>query len=150
MKHIFKIDFIIPATTTMDITRDARGLRNRGNEDDIWREETTEITALGIRGLTSYDQYGDEEHNKKNRYSKDFVENPLNVVMVIKWNKKEYERGKEKVFLTTLRVDKPISVIKKYKLRSLVENTTFRELKTGWLIDSIPKKTEDAIRTHAF
>ncbi|MEW6063586.1 MAG: transposase, partial [Nanoarchaeota archaeon] len=150
IKHSFKIDFIIPATTTMDITKDARGLRNRGNEDGIWREETTEITALGIRGLTSYDQYGDEEHNKKNRYSKNFVGNPLNVVMVTKWDRKEYPRGKEKVFLTTLRVDKPISVIKKYKLRSLIENTTFRELKTGWLIDSIPKKTEPAVRTHVF
>ncbi len=70
--------------------------------------------------------------------------------MVTKWDKKEYPRGKEKVFLTTLRVDKPISVIKKYKLRSLIENTTFRELKTGWLIDSIPKKTESAVRTHVF
>jgi len=32
----------------------------------------------------------------------------------------------------------------------LIENTTFRELKQGWLINSIPKKTEAAIRTHAF
>lgn len=150
IKHSFKIDFIIPATTTMDVTKDARSLRNRSNEESVWREETEEITAMGIRGLVSYDQYGDEEHNKKNRYSKNFVANPINAVMVIKWNREEYIRGKEKVFLTTLRVDKPISVIKKYKLRSLIENTTFRELKTGWLIDSIPKKTEPAVRTHVF
>lgn len=150
IKHNFKIDFIIPATKVMDITQDARGLRNRNNEEGIWREETEKMTVLGIRGLTSYDQYGDEKHNKKNRYSKSFKANPINVVMVTKWDKEEYKRGKEKVFLTTLRVDKPISVIKKYKLRSLVENTTFRELKTGWLIDSIPKKTEPAVRTHTF
>ena len=150
MKHDFNIDFIIPATKVMDITKDARGLRDRGNEDGIWREEAEEITALGIRGLTSYDQYGDEKHNKENRYNKTFRANPINVVMVIKWNREEYKRGKEKVFLTTLRVDKPVSVIKKYKLRSLIENTTFRELKTGWLIDNIPKKTESAVRTHVF
>ncbi|MCG2692927.1 transposase [Candidatus Parcubacteria bacterium] len=149
MKHNFKIDFVIPATTAMDITKDARGLRNK-NEEGIWREIAEEITAVGIKGLTSYDQYGDEEHNKKNRYSEEFEANPINVVMVTKWNKQEYPRGKEKVFLTTLRVDKPISVIKKYKLRSLIENTTFRELKTGWLIDNIPKKTEPAVRTHVF
>ena len=150
IKHSFKIDFIIPATKVMDITRDARGLRDRNNEEGIWREETNEMTVLGIRGLTSYDQYGDEEHNKENRYSKKFQGNPLNVVMVTKWDREEYPHGKEKVFLTTLRVDKPISIIKKYKLRSLIENTTFRELKTGWLIDSIPKKTEPAVRTHTF
>jgi hypothetical protein len=149
MKHNFKIDFVIPATTAMDVTKDARGLRNK-NEEGIWREIAEEITAVGIKGLTSYDQYGDEEHNKENRYSKDFEANPINVVMVTKWDKQEYPRGKEKVFLTTLRVDKPISVIKKYKLRSLIENTTFRELKTGWLIDNIPKKTEPAVRTHVF
>jgi hypothetical protein len=149
IKHDFKIDFIIPATTTMDVTKDARGLRN-SNGDYLWRELTGEIAAIGIKGLLSYDQYGDEEHNKKNRYSKDFQANPVNVVMVTKWKREEYKPGQEKVFLTTLRIDKPISVIQKYKLRSLIENTTFRELKTGWLIDSIPKKTEPAVRTHAF
>ncbi len=150
IKHGFKVDFIIPATTSMDITKDARGLRNRSNEENIWRQDTEEISAIGIRGLVSYDQYGDEEHNKKNKHSKDFVANPINVVVVTKWDKKEYVPGKEKVFLTTLRVDKPISIIKKYKLRSLIENTTFRELKTGWLIENIPKKTEPAVRTHVF
>jgi len=150
IKHDFKIDFVIPTATTMDITKDARSLRNGYSKGYIWRETTEEISAIGIKGLTSYDQYGNEEHNKKNRYSKSFEGNPINVVMVTKWDRKEYKRGKEKVFLTTLRVDKPISVIKKYKLRSLIENTTFRELKTGWLIEHIPKKTESAVRTHVF
>jgi len=150
IKHDFKIDFVIPTATTMDITKDARSLRNGYSKGYIWRETTEEISAIGIKGLTSYDQYGNEEHNKKNRHSKSFEGNPINVVMVTKWDRKEYKRGKEKVFLTTLRVDKPISVIKKYKLRSLIENTTFRELKTGWLIEHIPKKTESAVRTHVF
>ncbi|MEW6558398.1 MAG: transposase [Elusimicrobiota bacterium] len=149
IKHNFNIDFVIPATTTMDITNDARGFRNK-IADGLWREVTREISAVGIKGLTSYDQYGDEEHNRKDRHSKNFVANPINAVMVTKWDEKEYPSGYEKVFLTTLRVDKPISVIKKYKLRSLIENTTFRELKTGWLIENIPKKTESAVRTHVF
>ena len=149
IKHNFKIDFVIPATKTMDVTKDARGFRNKTGEG-LWREVTDKITAVGIKGLVSYDQYGDEEHNRKNKHRKDFVANPINAVMVTRWNKQEYPRGKEKVFLTTLRVYKPVSVIKKYKLRSLIENTTFRELKTGWLIDNIPKKTEPAVRTHVF
>ncbi|MEW6558435.1 MAG: transposase, partial [Elusimicrobiota bacterium] len=133
IKHNFRIDFVIPATTTMDITNDARCFRNK-IADGLWREVTREISAVGIKGLTSYDQYGDEKHNRKDRHNKNFVANPINAVMVTKWDEKEYPPGYEKVFLTTLRVDKPISVIKKYKLRSLIENTTFRELKTGWLI----------------
>lgn len=149
IKHSFGIDFVIPATTVMEVTGDARGLRD-SHEEGIWREATKDISVVGMRGLTSYDQYGDEGHNKKNRYSKDFQANLINVVMVTKWKDREYKRGKEKVFLTTLRVDNPISVIKKYRLRSLIENTTFRELKTGWLIDRIPKKTEVAVRTHVF
>jgi hypothetical protein len=149
IKHGFKIDFIIPATTKMDVAKDARGFRDKSGEG-VWRELGEKISVLGIKGLASYDQYGDEEHNNRNKYSKDFVANPINAVMVTRWDEKEYEKGKEKVFLTTLRVDNPIAVIKKYKLRSLIENTTFRELKTGWLIESIPKKTEPAVRTHAF
>lgn len=148
IKHVFNIDFVIPATKVMEITRDARQLRNSRSNENIWRETTKDISAIGIQGLESYDQYGDEEHNKENRYGKDFKANPINVVMVIKWGEEEYKSGKEKVFLTTLRVDKPISVIKKYKLRSLIENTTFKELKTGWLIEKLPKKTEQAAITH--
>ena len=145
----FEADFVIPAITTMDVTKDARGLRNSTGEN-IWREATKDIEAVGIKGLVSYDQYGDEEHNKKNKHSKDFVANPINVVMVTRWKNVIYKHGEEKVFLTSLRVDNPVSVINKYKLRSLIENTTFRELKQGWLINSIPKKTEAAVRSHAF
>lgn len=148
IKHEYDIDFVIPATTNMGITQDARELRNSRDIEYIWKEETKEISATGIKGLVSYDQYGDEQHNKKNRYSKDFEANPINTVMVTKWDAKEYEPGEEKVFLTTLRVDNPVSVIKKYKFRSLIENTTFRELKTGWLIEKIPKKTQQAVITH--
>lgn len=152
LKHDFEIDFIIPSKTTMDITKDARGHRNSraDREIGIWRERSEKVEAIGFRGLNSYDHYGDEEHNQKNKHSKNFVANPINVVMVTKWNKEVYDPGKEKVFLTTIRVDKPLSIIKQYGLRSLIENTTFRELKQGWLINSIPRKTEAAIRTHAF
>ena len=143
INKVFEADFVIPATKTMDITKDARGLRNSTGEN-IWREATNDIEAVGIKGLVSYDQYGDEEHNKKNKHSKDFVANPINVVMVTRWKEVRYKPGEEKVFLTSLRVDNPV------KLRSLIENTTFRELKQGWLINSIPKKTEAAARSHAF
>lgn len=62
----------------------------------------------------------------------------------------DYEPGKEKVFLTSLPVDKPMMVIKKYNLRCLIENLAFRELKQGWFLKAYPKKTENAVRAHVF
>jgi hypothetical protein len=37
-----------------------------------------------------------------------------------------------------------------YDLRSLIENTLFRELKQGWFVGCFPKKTADAVRGHVF
>ena len=115
------------------------------------------MEVVGIDGLCSYGQYGDEEHfrmyklnqyKKEEKEDKNFSLNSLNVVMVTKWDGKVYEPEKEKVFITTLPIDKPLEIIDLYDLRSLIENTTFRELKQGWLINKIPKKTESAVTTH--
>jgi hypothetical protein len=102
-----------------------------------------------MSGLTSYDSYCDEEHQKKNFNTKDFKGNPINAVMVTHWNGKDYTPGHEKVFLTSLSVLEPIKILDKYDWRSLIENTTNRELKQGWLINKIPKKTERAVTAHA-
>lgn len=91
---------------------------------------------------------GNEEHNKKNKNSRDFKGNPINAIMVTKWKEEEYKPGKEKVFLTSLGVTHPLNVLNQYKMRSLIENTTFRELKQGWLINKIPKKTFNAVNSN--
>lgn len=155
IKHCHKIDFIIPLKTSMDITKDARGLRFVEENPRIWRAQRKDkkgrtLAVMGIEGLLSYDQYGDEAHNRKNSSSKDFKANPLNVVMVTKWKGEEYPVGKEKGFLTTLSVDDPLLILDDYDLRSLIENTTFRELKQGWLVGVIPKKTQAAVTSHIF
>lgn len=80
--------------------------------------------------------------------SKDFRGNPINVIMVTKWKGEEYKPGKEKVFLTSMGITHPLKVLDQYDLRSLIENTTFRELKQGWLINKIPKKTFNAVNSH--
>ena len=49
-----------------------------------------------------------------------------------------YEAGKAKVFLTSLPVTKPLEVLDLYDLRSLIENTAFRELKQGWCLKQYP------------
>lgn len=155
IKYIYGIDFIIPAKTNMAITQDARGLRDVKEDGGIWRETTEDkkgrvIAVMGINGLVSYDQYGDEAHNLIDKNSKEFKANPINVVMVTTWKGQDYKGGQEKVFLTSLPVDKPLLIIDDYDLRSLIENTTFRELKQGWNLGHIPKKTKAAVTSHLF
>lgn len=154
IKHGFGIDFIIPARNDMAVTKDARGLIDVIDKKRIFHQErkdpkTKLITrVVGICNLTTYDQYGDENHQQKNSLCKNFKGNLINAVMVTKWEGKDYKHGKEKVFLTTLYVSKPLKIIDDYDLRSLIENTSFRELKQGWLINKIPKKIDWAVNSH--
>ena len=151
LKHKMGIDWIVPTKTNLQITQDMRGLREAKDNESIYREHDSkgEMRVVGVAGLLSYDQYGDEEHQKKiNR--KDFKANPVNAVMVTRWKGEDYEPGKEKVFLTSLPVEQPLQIIKKYSLRCLIENLAFRELKQGWLLNAYPKKTENAVRAHVF
>ena len=43
-------------------------------------------------------------------------------------------------FVTSLPIDKPISIIDEYGYRSDIENQGFRELKQGWMIEKFPTK----------
>ena len=108
-----------------------------------------QVTVVAVPGLQSYDQYGDDAHAKQaNR--KDFVAHPLNAIVVTHWEGTAYPVGEEKVFLTSLPVTAPLAVLDLYDLRSLIENTAFRELKQGWGLLQYPKKTAAAVRGHVF
>lgn len=165
LKHQMGIDFVVPAKDNMRVSGDARGLcRQLDDGEHIFKAERTgkkkagkdgkvkwegQVSVVGVAELRSYDQYGDEEHVKgANR--KGFVGNALNAVVVTKWQGHEYEVGDEKVFLSSLPVERPLEVLDLYDLRSLIENTAFRELKQGWYLKSYPKKTEQAVRGHVF
>jgi len=154
LKDEYKIDFVIPGKTDMNITTDARGMRKLIGSPSIYYGETKykngeiNLKVIGVEKLTGYSQYGSEKHNAKNSNKKDFKGNPLNAVVVLQWEDKKYLPGKEKVFLTTLPVKRPEIIIDDYGLRSLVENCAFRELKQGWNINKFPKKTERAVRSH--
>jgi len=112
-------------------------------------KEVGQVSVVGVAELTSYDQYGDEEH-VKHANRKGFVGNALNAVVVTKWQGEAYEVGKEKVFLASLPINTPLEVLDLYDLRSLIENTAFRELKQGWFLETYPKKTEAAVAGHVF
>jgi hypothetical protein len=163
LKHELKIDFVVPAKDGMHATTDARLLSRRPpDRATIFPQERTghqqrqqdgtarckdQVKVVGVAELGSYDQYGDAEHAKRaNR--KDFVSHPINAVVVTEWAGHAYPCGDEPVFLTSLPVQRPLAVLDLYDLRSLIENTAFRELKQGWCLESYPKKTLAAMRRH--
>ena len=168
LKHALGIDFVVPAKENMRVTADAQGLcRQAADGVMIFQQERVgkkkvvkkgkrehvkwegQVSVVGVAALASYDQYGDAEHIKRAN-SKEFVGNELNAVVVTKWQGKGHEAGEEKVFLTSLPVAEPLEALDLYDLRSLIENTAFRELKQGWFLKRYPKKTMAAVRGHVF
>jgi hypothetical protein len=165
LKAELGIDFVVPSKDRMRVTEDARGMcRRKEDGGHLFQDERKgkkrvgkdgkvkwegQVSVVGVAGLQSYDQYGDEGHIKQaNR--KDFEGNAINALVVTKWQGEEYEIGDEKVFLSSLPVDSPLEVLDLYDLRSLIENTAFRELKQGWNLKSYPKKTAEAVTGHVF
>jgi len=143
-----KIRFVIPARSNMEVSQDIRGFRSeKADSKGIFVEETKEMKVMGVRGLLSYDQFGEEDHGRR-KGRKDFKANPINGVMVLRWDGRDYEPGKEKVFLTNLSVSRPMKIIERYDLRSEIENQGFRELKQGYLLLKYPQKTVSAVRAH--
>jgi hypothetical protein len=165
LKHQWGIDFVVPAKENMRVTADAQALaRETSDRETIVRAERTgiekqsqkgriygegQVTAVGVANLGSYDQFGEDEHTKQANRSA-FVGNPINAVVVTTWQGEAYPAGQEKVFLTSLAIGEPLDVLDRYDLRSLIENTAFRELKQGWCLESYPKRTEDAVRGHVY
>jgi hypothetical protein len=133
LKNRHGIDFIIPAKKDMNITADARSLFSLSK-----KHESDDVTAYGVPELTSFDAYGLGRPE------------PLNAVVVTRWQERIYGVGREKVFLTSLSVDNPLERLKLYGLRSLIENQGFRELKQGWHLTKFPKKSRQAVVSHVF
>ena len=143
-----KIRFVIPARSNMEVSQDIRGFRSeKADGQRVFVEQTKEMKVMGVKGLLSYDQFGEEEHRRR-KGRKDFKANPINGVMVLRWDGKDYAPGKEKVFLTNFSVSRPMKIIEQYDLRSEIENQGFRELKQGYHLLKYPQKTTSAVRAH--
>lgn len=165
LKHQLGIDFVVPSKDNMLVSIDAQALARRHADGDmIVRAERAgiekqnkkgqtypkgQVSVVGVADLRSYNQFGDDEHTKQaNRSS--FVGNPINALVVTSWQGEASSPRHEKVFLTSLPITKPLEVLDRYDVRSLIENTAFRELKQGWCLESYPKRTEDAVRGRVF
>jgi hypothetical protein len=97
-----EITFVVPAKDNMAVTADARAQARGGEGRPVGRRvhtvrhgqgntawtERLETEVVGIMGLTTYDQYGTPEHARQaNRRA--FQANPLNAVVVRKWQGKD-------------------------------------------------------------
>ena len=155
------IRFVVPAKTNMAVTADARAQAAAGEDLTVGRRvhtvrhgqgrtactERVETEVVGMTALTTYDQYGTLEHGcQANR--RDFQATPINVVVVRKWQGKDYGPGGKTVFLTNAPVEKPLRVFDDYDDRSLIENCCIKAAKQQWELGHPPQKNERAVRVH--
>ena len=156
------LGFVVPAKANMRVTADAQALAAAGTGVVARRVHTVahgqgkhrwterlETEVVGIAALTTYDQYGPEEH-AQHPYRKDFEGYPLNAVVVRKWNNRDDGPGGKVVFLTNDAVAKPLTIFDAYDDRSLIENCCIKESKQAWNLKHPPKKTERAVQVHVF
>jgi hypothetical protein len=143
LKHEEKVDFIVPADSSMCITADARGLARL--KDGTIVQENDEIRAVGVKGLTTYEAYC-PPRNTNRRGPKP----TLNAVVVTRWKGKEVPEEKQVVLITSLPVDDPLLIVELYRKRAEMENKLHRELKQGWYIEKFPSKQHLACLAHIY
>jgi hypothetical protein len=146
------VTFVVPAKSDMAVTADSRAQAAAGEEITVGRRahtvrhgqgktartERLETEVVGITGLTTYDQYGTPEHGRHTN-RRDFQPNPINAVVVRKWQGKDYGPGGKTVFLTNALVEKPLQVFDDDDDRSLIENCCIKACKQQWDLGHPPQ-----------
>lgn len=144
LKHKEKVDFIVPADSSMCITADARGLAKLKKEVVVGGNK--EIRAVGVKGLSTYEAYQPPPEGKGRRGPKPL----LNAVVVTRWKEKDVPEAEQVVLLTSLPVDDPLLIVQIYRKRAEMENKLHRELKQGWHIEQFPSKQHRACLAHIY
>jgi hypothetical protein len=144
LKHEERVDFIVPADSSMCITADARGLARL--KTGVVVGENKEIRAVGVKGLTTYAAYQPPPDEKSRRGPKP----TLNAVVVTRWKGKDVSEAKQVVLITSLPVDDPLSIVELYRKRAEMENKLHRELKQGWYIEKFPSKQHLTCLAHIY
>ena len=149
LKHKLGIDFIIPAKAGMVVREDAIGLRKRYEDKPLaeWAYGKGKCQGYGVDGLRSYFEYNPEgvmDNRKTNGSS-------LNGLVVTTWRGKAVSPEKQVVLLTSLPVEEDAaSIAKKYRLRSLIENSGFRELKQAAYLKHLPRRRSENAENAAY
>jgi len=145
LKHEEKVDFIVPADSSMCVTQDARGLALLKEKEGVIIEDGGEIRAVGVKGLTTYDAYQPPQSQERRG-----PKPTLNAVVVTRWENNEVPLEEQKVLLTSLPVKHPLRIVELYRKRAEMENKLHRELKQGWHIESFPSKKHLACLAHIY
>ncbi len=143
LNHVEKVDFIVPADSSMCITADARGLAKL--KTGVIIKENAEIRAVGIKGLTTYEAYRPPQDEGRRG-----PKPTLNAVVVTRWKKQEVPEAEQVVLITSLPVDDPLLIVELYRKRAEMENKLHRELKQGWNIEKFPSKQHLACLAHIY
>jgi hypothetical protein len=149
LKYKLGIDFIVPAKAGMIIRDDAVALCEKFKNKPLseWAYGKDKCQGYGVDGLLSYLEYnpeGTKDNTKTNG-------TPLNAVVVTTWRGKKVALEKQTVFLTTLPAEEDAAAIAmNYRLRSLIENCGFRELKQASYLKRIPRRQGKYVENAAY
>ncbi len=151
--------FVIVGKSNMAVVQDAQGLakgeravvRERvvsHGHGKTAREERLRTELVGIDALTSYDSYGEVEATQY-LHRRDFVGQPINAVVVRRWDNR-VPKGGGTVYLTNGDVSDPFRIFDTYDWRSVIENGIFKEGKHPWQLLRTPSRTQAAVVVHCF
>ena len=155
--HQKGVIFVICGKANMAVTQDAQGLARderaivrervvRRGHGQTAKDQRLRTELVGLEALTSYDQYGDAAYTQ-NAHRSDYVGQPINAVVVRKWENRVPTTGGT-VYLTNGEVRDPFVVFDTYDWRSVIENGIFKEGKHPWHLLNFPKRTEAAVVVH--
>ena len=155
--HQKGVIFVICGKANMAVTQDAQGLARderaivrervvRRGHGKTAKDQRLRTELVGLEALTSYDQYGDAAYTQ-NAHRSDYVGQPINAVVVRKWENRVPTTGGT-VYLTNGEVRDPFVVFDTYDWRSVIENGIFKEGKHPWHLLNFPKRTEAAVVVH--
>jgi len=149
IKNKMKIDFVIPAKVGMIIREDAIGLYENYKNKPLaeWAYGKDKCQGYGVDGLMSYLDYnpGGVKDNRRTNGS------PLNALVVTTWRGKAVSPKKQTVLLSSLPIEEDAaSIAKNYRLRTLIENCGFRELKQASYLKRLPKRKGENVENVAY
>jgi hypothetical protein len=155
--HQKGVIFVICGKASMAVTQDAQGVAKderavvrervvRRGHGKTAKEQRLRTELVGVEALTSYDQYGDAAYTQQ-AHRRDYVGQPINAVVVRKWENREPKTGGT-VYLTNGEVHDPFVVFDTYDWRSVIENGIFKEGKHPWHLLKFPKRTQAAVVVH--
>ena len=155
--HQKGVIFVICGKANMAVTQDAQGLARderaivrervvRRGHGKTAKDQRLRTELVGLEALTSYDQYGDTAYTH-NAHRSDYVGQPINAVVVRKWENRVPKTGGT-VYLTNGEVRDPFVVFDTSDWRSVIENGIFKEGKHPWHLLNFPKRTEAAVVVH--